>query len=215
MPTWGDEYTGLEQIVSRGPGHGGMAVGAYEQMVGANYQIVGVTPSGQPIVAPAGGAGSPINVVMHPPSPGPTTPLGSLPYGGTPQVMQENPRNVRSYPVGFELLAVPAGSTQNITIRPQVLFRPRRLIVPSQTFGAGGIVQLAVYFSILDLKVGNQSQMVTSDPIPAIAFIETAIETALAFDTANLGHEITIVVKNLDGGAAHDFRALIHGAVMQ
>jgi len=131
MP-FGDEYTGLEEMIQNNPfamaTHG---AGANYQVVGGGWppaQLIGAATTAQIIGADANG--NLVKVTPVAPAPPAAAPLGSLPYGGTPTIMQENPRNVRNYPLGFFQPAVPAAATVIVTARPQVIFRPRRLVVP-------------------------------------------------------------------------------------
>lgn len=67
---------------------------------------------------------------------------------------------------------------------------------------------------ITDVKVGKDSQLVGSDPIPAITFSENAVAVELTGDTANVGHDVTIAFANISG-AAQQFRAVIIGAAVE
>lgn len=198
MP-YGDEYTGLEQLV-----------GANAQIVGENMHYAQV--HGWP---PAQLVGAPLALPPHPADmqqmPINSEPMGTLPYGGTPHIFQENPRNVRNYPLGFFQPAVPAAATVIVTARPQVIFRPRRLMVPLRMGGH----DIAENFSILDIRIGKNSQLVSAEELPATIFSERSIESSMTLDTANIGHDISITVRNLDACSAHDFRATMFGASIE
>src|SRR3954462_1010672 len=63
------------------------------------------------------------------------------------------PRSSREYALGLGSTSVAGNSSANINVQPQVIFRPERLVVPSN---------LAVDFLITDIKVGKNSQLVST-----------------------------------------------------
>jgi hypothetical protein len=112
----------------------------------------------------------------------------------------------RVFPFGF--LAdnnSPAGSPGSVTRRPQTPIKLQRLVVPSV---------IAPFFWITDIKVGKDSQLVGSDPIPAIVFQENAVAVELKGDTANVGHDVTIAFVNVSG-AQQRFQAVMIGAAVE
>lgn len=112
----------------------------------------------------------------------------------------------RRFPFGLQADGVTApGSPGNVTRRPQTPIKVQRLVIPST---------IAPAFVITDIKVGKDSQLVGSDPIPAIAFSETAVAVELTGDTANVGHDVTIAFANISG-APQQFRAVIIGAAVE
>ena len=115
------------------------------------------------------------------------------------------PTKARTYAMGFQSLAIAAGGTVNIIERPQVPFRPERLIVPS-TF--------APFFVINDIKVGKNSQFANSTPVPAVMFQEDATNTPLGLDTAQVSQDVALIVQNISGAPA-DFRAGIIGPAVE
>lgn len=118
------------------------------------------------------------------------------------------PRQVtkaREYPIGFPTTSVTAGSAQTITTNPQVPFRARRLIVPSDIAGS---------FLINDLKVGKNSMFATSNPVPARAFTEVGVGVDLNLDTAQISQLIAINVTNTSG-ADLDFNACLIGTAVE
>jgi hypothetical protein len=122
-----------------------------------------------------------------------------------PLVHHRGPTKSRVQPLGFSREAIPPDSTVEITARPQVLFRGRRLLVGST---------IAANFTIEDIKVGRNSQFVGTGPQPAEAFRDTATGDNISLDTCKPGVDITITVKNI-GGAAADFRATLFGDVVE
>jgi hypothetical protein len=120
-------------------------------------------------------------------------------------VHKRPPSRSRIQPLGFNREAIPAGETIEITARPQVLFRPHRLIVGSS---------IAANFMIEDVKIGRASQFAGSGAQTAEAFKDTAGAGArLNWDTCNPGVDITMTVRNFTG-AASDFRATLFGDVV-
>jgi hypothetical protein len=112
----------------------------------------------------------------------------------------------RRFPFGLQADGVtPAGAPGNVTRRPQTPIKVQRLVIPST---------IAPAFVITDVKVGKDSQLVGSDPIPAITFAENAVAVELTGDTANVGHDVTIAFANISG-APQQFRAVIIGAAVE
>lgn len=93
----------------------------------------------------------------------------------------------RRYPLGFVPTTVVKGTAALIPSAPQNLFRPERLVIPSD---------IAFDFGIRDVKVGNQSQLVQSVEVPAALFTEVSIDTNVTFDTAEVGNQISVDVRN-------------------
>lgn len=121
-------------------------------------------------------------------------------------VTRERPTKAREFPLGFESpLAVPNGNTATITSRPQIPFRGERLIVPSDIAGS---------FSILDLRVGKNSQFTSSGAVPARTFQENAVGIRLMLDTAQISQDVTLSVQNV-GGAPQVFRAALIGSAVE
>jgi hypothetical protein len=120
-------------------------------------------------------------------------------------VNHTQPTKAREFPLGFEsALPVGPGATSSITSRPQVPFRGERLIVPSDIAGS---------FTLLDLRVGKNSQFSSSGAVPARTFQENAVGIRLQLDTAQISQDITINVQNI-GGAPQTFRASLIGSAL-
>lgn len=103
-------------------------------------------------------------------------------------VRQRGLNRRRRFPIGFETTVIPAGATANIPAAPQNLFRMERLIVPSD---------IAFDCVIVDLKIGNTSQLVSGGEVPAAIFTEVAIDTNVHFKTAEVGNQISIIIRNV------------------
>jgi hypothetical protein len=80
-------------------------------------------------------------------------------------------------------------------------FRGDRLVVPWRT---------ARYFSIIDIKVGNRSQLANSTAIPAQSFVEGAPAIHGRLDTACVAQDIAVVVENISK-RTRTFRAVLIG----
>jgi hypothetical protein len=88
--------------------------------------------------------------------------------------------------------------------RPQVAFRGERLTIPSVmgaasapggTFAPGTDVTVrAADFMILDVLVGNSSQLASSGGIPGVVFSENAYGVALRVDTAQVAQDVAVRV---------------------
>lgn len=109
----------------------------------------------------------------------------------------------RRYPLGFVPTAVAAATTVQIPSAPQNLYRPERLVIPSDiAFDAG----------VADIKVGNQSQLVQSVEVPAALFSEVAINTGVTFDTAEIGNQVSVNIRN-KSASAFEFTAGLVGTI--
>lgn len=110
----------------------------------------------------------------------------------TRTVNQRGYSKAREYPLGFSSNGtVAAGATVVITAQPQTMFRPKRLVIPSS---------VAPSFSIQDIKIGNQSQLVASGAIPGALYSELAVGASQRYDTANPGILISLTVTNNSAG---------------
>jgi hypothetical protein len=93
----------------------------------------------------------------------------------------------RRYPLGVVPTTITAGNNATIPTTPQNLFRPERLMVPSD---------IAFDIGVTDVKVGNQSQFVETSEVPATMFSEVAVNTGVTFDTAEIGNQISVALRN-------------------
>lgn len=97
-------------------------------------------------------------------------------------------------------------ASENITIRPQVLFRGRRLLVPDA---------IASAFTIDDVKIGNQSQFAAPGSVPAAAFGEAVGDgDNLVMSTAQVSQDIVMSITNRSLAAVTFRGALFGDAVM-
>lgn len=102
-------------------------------------------------------------------------------------VVQRELDRRRRYPLGVVPTSITAGTQSQIPASPQNLFRPERLVIPSDIAFDSGVV---------DIKVGNVSQFVQSAEVPGALFSEVAINTGVNFDTAEIGNQISATIRN-------------------
>ena len=115
------------------------------------------------------------------------------------------PRNAREYALGLGSTSVAGASSANINVQPQVIFRPERLVVPSN---------IAVDFLITDIKVGKNSQLVSTGALPAVMFTEQAFGVRLKMDTAQISMFVTVSVTN-QNPAARNFQGGLVGPAVE
>ena len=115
-----------------------------------------------------------------------------------------SPRSSREYALGLGSTSVAGNSSANINVQPQVIFRPERLVVPSN---------VAVDFLITDIKVGKNSQLASTGALPAVMFTEIAFGVRLKMDTAQISMFVTISVTNQNGNARNFQGGLVGPAV--
>jgi hypothetical protein len=115
------------------------------------------------------------------------------------------PRQSREYALGLGSTSVAGNSSANINVQPQVIFRPERLVVPSN---------LAIDFLITDIKVGKNSQLVSTGALPAVMFTEVAFGVRLKMDTCQISMFVTISVTN-QNPAARNFQGGIVGPAVE
>lgn len=111
--------------------------------------------------------------------------------GGPRAVDRGAPQKMRQMPLGFPTTAILAGITTNVQATTQVLFRGRRLIIPSS---------IAASVLVNDLKIGKNSQLPSSGPVPGQVFSEDAVGVDLSLDTAQISQTITLNVTNTSAG---------------
>ena len=95
----------------------------------------------------------------------------------------------RELPLGFFQSGIGgrSGATDVIS-RPQVPFLGERLVIPKST---------AALFALIDIKVGNRSQLSNSTAVPASTFTECSKEIHIALDPADIAMDVALVVENV------------------
>lgn len=99
----------------------------------------------------------------------------------------------RQTPIGLGPDLVAPGAILTIITSPQIVFRPERFVVPSDIAGL---------FSLVDLKVGKNSQLASQNEIPCRTFDERSVGVALKCDTAQISQQISVTVRNVSGAPA-------------
>lgn len=205
-------FPGVVPGVSKGknPMFSGGSVGAEELMFGADdedilealsvsgdYDIVGGDGSTEIIGAELIGAARRGN-------PQARAALRKIAMRNAGAVVKRDLANRRRYPLGFVPTEVDAGDAATIPAAPQNLFRPERLVIPSD---------ICFDFGVQDIKVGNQSQFAQSVEVPAAVFSEVSIDTNVTFDTAEVGNQISILVRNKGSEDDLEFTAAAIGTI--
>lgn len=114
----------------------------------------------------------------------------------------DHPSKARDYVLGLNsTAAIAAGAPGTAVSFPQIVFRPERLVIPSDIAGQ---------FLVNQIIVGKNPQQVSADPIPGRVFDERGVGVRLSMDTAQISQQITLNVTNI-GGAPAVFRAAMIG----
>lgn len=120
--------------------------------------------------------------------------------GGQRALVQRQPTSSGVEPIGINSEGVvPAGATRQITVRPQVLFRPTKYHV-SESVGQN--------FLINNVTVGKSSQFGTSGALPGTTFSDENLR--FAWKTCQPGQDITVTVTNITA-ADHPFLSTMWG----
>ena len=119
----------------------------------------------------------------------------------------------RNYFLGLPITLVPGLSAYNVVARTQVAFRPTYIVVPAS---------VAKGFVILDVKVGKNSQLISSDPVPAEVFsgdvvvLKDAVVGAssdlplgMMMDDCHVGETVVLTVQNTLAWAANFCGAVV------
>jgi len=124
-----------------------------------------------------------------------------------PRVIHSEPTHEkrRHFPIGFTQAQIQPGQVSEVEVKPQVLFRGERLAVAPSN---------ARSFTIVDIKVGKDSQLAATGEMPAEAFSALAVGVRMELDTAQPGIVIVLIVRNTDT-TAQDFNAVLYGTVFE
>ena len=94
---------------------------------------------------------------------------------------------VREYALGLGSSLVRAGESMNVNVQPQVVFCPERLVIPEGIAGD---------FIIHDIKVGKNSQLVSTGALPASVFTSRSGGTRMKMDVTQISMLVTVSVTN-------------------
>jgi hypothetical protein len=86
-------------------------------------------------------------------------------------------------------ILVPPGHTVNLVAQPQVVFRPEKLVLDDES---------ADHFQVGDVKVGRNSQLLSSAPVPGTLF-KAASTPWMLMDTAQISMYVTVTLTNTSG----------------
>lgn len=111
---------------------------------------------------------------------------------GASALVERPPSKSRRQTQGFGPVSIPAGQTVLITVQPQTVFKGKRLTIPSDFAGV---------ILVNDIKIGNVSQLTSSNPIPGRMFTEFAVDTDQDFDTAQISQQISLNITNTSNNA--------------
>jgi len=119
-------------------------------------------------------------------------------------LVNRTPTKSREFPLGFPTTPIGGGATVNVQTAPQIPFKGRRLIVPSDI--AGSVL-------INNIAVGQSNQFAAQNPVPGRCFTELGVGVDLNLDTAQISQVITLNLTN-SSGAQIVFNAAIIGTVV-
>lgn len=85
---------------------------------------------------------------------------------------------------GTTVAAAATGTLQN---NPQRLFKPSRLVIPSDVAGL---------FSVLNIFIGVKPQLVATGGMPARLFSEQSFDTDFEGDTAQISQTVAVQIQN-------------------
>lgn len=100
---------------------------------------------------------------------------------------------------------IPPGCQERVISRPQLHMIPVELCLPPH---------VAEAFRVLDIRAGNYSAFVSSDPVPGLAFLAREIACHLQFPPALVAMDYTWIVENVSDKAI-TFEASFKGPVME
>lgn len=120
-------------------------------------------------------------------------------------VQQRSPNRPREYVLGFDsVAAIAAGALFVAQNTPQIVFRPERLIIPSDI---GGL------FNIVNIVIGKNPALAALGSVPARTFSELGVGVRLQCDTVQPGMSIFIQIQNISLAPARFTAAFIGSAV--
>lgn len=110
---------------------------------------------------------------------------------------------------------VNAGTTSaTLTAIPQLAYRGERIILSAFATIGGTTVDASGFFEVTDIKVGQRSQLVSPQSIPASAFQATAFGVRLAVDPAVPGIVISVSIRYIGPTLGVGDTATITGTIL-
>jgi hypothetical protein len=106
---------------------------------------------------------------------------------GAAIVHDTDPNKARRFPLGFATTTVTAATVATLSTQPQILFRPERLVIPSDFAGA---------FTVTSIIVGQASQLAAQAPLPARTYTEFGVGVDMHLDTADISQFVQLGLSN-------------------
>lgn len=96
---------------------------------------------------------------------------------------------------------VPPGHTIHLQAQPQVDFKPERLVIDDES---------ADWYDVFDIKVGKNSQLISSDRLPGSNF-KSAVSRGQSMDTVKISMYVTVSLVNVSGKPRRIPRVMMTG----
>jgi hypothetical protein len=93
------------------------------------------------------------------------------------------------YVLGFGSTTVTGLGRATVSVRPNVAFRPERLVVPSGIAGS---------FMVEGIEVGGVRQLASVGGVPAVVFTERSLDVCMRMDVARPGDFVSVTILNQD-----------------
>lgn len=119
-------------------------------------------------------------------------------------------------PLGLGSATVTSTSSTSfvLTAIPQLAYRGERVILSGFAVIKNNTTDAAALFEVTDIKVGQRSQLVSPQSIPAVAFTPTAFGVRLALDPAVPGITITVSCRYIGPALDEGDTATITGTIL-
>lgn len=105
--------------------------------------------------------------------------------GHAAALVDRAPTKARVYYQGFGPVTILGLFSANIIVQPQMAFKTKRVYIPSDIAGS---------FLVNDMKVGNISQLPSTNAIPARVFSEVSVDSGVEFDTAQVSMQVSMSI---------------------
>jgi hypothetical protein len=105
-------------------------------------------------------------------------------------------------------------TSATLTAIPQLAYRGERIILSGFATISDNTADASALFEVTDIKVGQRSQLVSPQSIPAVAFTPTAFGVRLALDPAVPGIVISVSVRYIGPALKEDETATLTGTIL-
>lgn len=109
------------------------------------------------------------------------------------EVVEREPLDLKRKILPIPLIEVDTGDTVRVSIKPQELFKAKRLVIAPD---------IADDFRIGNAKVATRDQFSGPGFVPASIFGPTAFDVNIDWDSCDVGEEISFDITNFGGGEA-------------